>query len=186
MRNLTNQMLPVLALLCVSLSVNVSFAQNSDKTTEWLNELADPATGDWEAVEERILDAWSRSGSTAMDLLLERGRDALDEEDFSTALEHFTALTDHAPDFAEGWNMRATTFFMIEEFGLSIEDIGRTLALNPKHFGALSGLGVILEELGEVDEALKAYRLAFEINPHRDNLVEAIERLTKEVDGTPI
>lgn len=82
--------------------------------------------------------------------------------------------------------MRATAFFLIDEYGLSIEDIGRALALNPKHFGALSGLGVMLEEIGDTKNALLAYREAYEINPHRENLTEAISRLEKEVDGTPI
>jgi len=77
-----------------------------------------------------------------MDLLLQRGQDALEEENYQAAIEHFTALTDHAPQFAEAWNMRATAFFLIDEYGLSIEDISRTLALNPKHFGALSGCGI--------------------------------------------
>ncbi len=186
MKNLTNQMLPILTLLCVILLSPASLAQEADPVDQWLTELSNPETEDWERVEERVLDAWSRSGSTAMDLLLERGRDALEEDDYTAALEHFSALTDHAPDFAEGWNMRATAFYLMEEYGLSIEDIGRTLALNPKHFGALSGLGVILEQIGETDEALLAYRTAFEINPHRENLIEAIERLTNDVDGTPI
>jgi len=128
----------------------------------------------------------SRSGSVAMDLLLQRGQDALEEENYQAAIEHFTALTDHAPQFAEAWNMRATAFFLIDEYGLSIEDISRTLALNPKHFGALSGLGVILEQIGDNENALLAYRAAYEINPHRENLTEAISRLENDVDGTPI
>ncbi len=186
MKHHTIQLVAALALLGVIFGGLQVSAQTLSAEEGWLGQLADPETADWERVEEQLLDAWSRSGSTAMDLLLERGRDALDAEDYTAAIEHFTALTDHAPQFAEAWNMRATAFFLIDEYGLSIEDIGRTLALNPNHFGALSGLGVILEELGEDEHALVAYRTAFEINPHRENLSEAIERLAARVDGRPI
>lgn len=186
MKNVTNRLIPICALLCVILSAPFVCAQEGGDIEDWLEQLSDPDLTDWERIEEKIVDAWSRSGSTSMDLLLQRGQDALDADDYQAAIEHFTALTDHAPQFAEGWNMRATAFFLIDEHGLSIEDIGRTLALNPKHFGALSGLGVILEELGDTKNALFAYRAAYEINPHRENLIEAIERLENDVDGTPI
>lgn len=150
-----------------------------------LQELADPDNEQWEKSEDAIVSEWSKSGSIAMDLLLERGKDALNEENYRLALEHFTAATDHAPQFAEAWNMRATTFFLMDEYGLAIEDISRTLALNPRHFGALHGLGIILEQLGDLKNALVAYRAAFAINPHRENLGEAVQRLSEIVDGKP-
>ena len=140
MKHQTTLMRVFALLLCVILGAP-AVAQSDTSVDEMLAELADPGTEDWEALEERIIDAWSRSGSTAMDLLLMRGQEALDAEDYTAAIEHFTALTDHAPEFAEGWNMRATAFFLIDEYGLSIEDIGRTLTLNPDHFSALNGLG---------------------------------------------
>ena len=186
MKNLTNGMRVFLAILCVTFAQLPAMAQDQEELQRLLSKLADPAAEDWERTEERIIDTWSRSGSTAMDLLLIRGQDALEAEDYQAAIEHFTALTDHAPNFAEGWNMRATAFFLIDEYGLSIEDIGRTLALNPSHFGALSGLGVILEELGDTKNALLAYQSAFKINPHRENLIEAIERLETDVNGREI
>ena len=71
-------------------------------------ELADPDAGDWQRAEQDIWREWSKSGSPAMDLLLQRGRDALQAGEVGAAIEHLTALTDHAPDFAEGWNARAT------------------------------------------------------------------------------
>lgn len=186
MAHLTNPIGIFAALLSVILSGAPVFAQEEPSIDLMLEELARPDLEDWERQEERVLNHWSKSGSIAMDLLLQRGRDALDAEDYGAAIEHFTALTDHAPEFAEGWNMRATAFFLIEEFGLAIEDIGRTLALNPRHFGALNGLGVILEQLDDYQNALLAYRAAYAINPHRENLVEAIERLEIEVEGRSI
>ena len=151
-----------------------------------LAELADPATENWEEIESQIQDLWSRSGSRSMDLLLQRGREALEAEDYRAAVEHFTALTDHAPEFAEGWNMRATAFFLQDEHGLSLADIGRALSLNPNHFGALAGLGIVLEELEDYPNALAAYRAAYDLNPHHENVEEAIARLTRRVEGWDI
>lgn len=135
------------------------------------------------AIEGKIMQEWSQSGSPAMDLLLERGREAMEEEDWSGAIGHLSALVDHAPDFAEGWNARATAFFQDGRFGLSIADIERTLALNPRHFGALSGLGVIMEQLGREEAALRAWREVEKITPNRPELDETIRRLEQTALG---
>ena len=142
-------------------------------------ELAEPGREDWERIEGEITRIWSRSGSDAMDLLLRRGNEALEAEDYGAALEHFTALTDHAPDFAEGWNARATTFFLMGEYALSIADVERVLALNPRHFGALAGLASMFEAMGETELALKALRAVQELNPNRPNINDAAERLER-------
>jgi Flp pilus assembly protein TadD len=118
-----------------------------------------------------------------MDLLLERGRNALQEGEPEVAIEHLTALTDHAPDFAEGWNALATAYFQAGAYGPSVEDIGKTLTLNPRHFGALSGLGMILEELGDSDGALAAYKAALAIHPQLETVKESVERLEAEAAG---
>ena len=118
--------------------------------------------------------------------VLDRGRKALEDGDIAAAIEHFTALTDHAPDFAEGFNMRATAYFMADLFGPSLADIERTLALNPRHFGALSGLGTIMLETGNEAKALDAYRRALALNPHRPDLREAVDRLAPKFDGQEI
>jgi tetratricopeptide (TPR) repeat protein len=108
------------------------------------------------------------------------------EEDFVTAIEHFTALIDHAPEFAEGYNARATAFFRQGLYGPSMADIRATLALNPRHFGALIGLGAIMEEVGEPEKALSAYGAAAAIHPNEPDLKEAVERLQKAVSGTTL
>ena len=136
-----------------------------------------------ERIERLIVIEWSKSGSPAMDLLLKRGQDAMAAGDFQAAIGHFTALVDHAPDFAEGWNARATAYYMAGEFGPSIDDIARTLTLNPRHFGALSGLGMIFEELGQPEKALEVYRAALAIHPHLDSVLESVEALEKETGG---
>jgi tetratricopeptide (TPR) repeat protein len=150
------------------------------------SKLADPANADWAIAQADILREWSKSGSPAMDLLLKRGRDAMEAGDLQAAIEHLTALTDHAPEFAEGWNARATAYFMAGQFGPSVADIEHTLALNQHHFGALSGLGQIFEAMDRPKQALKAYQAALAVNPHMVGVRDAIERLTRAEQGTDL
>ncbi len=149
-------------------------------------ELAAPEAPDWERAEADIQREWSKSGSPAMDLLLKRGTEAMQMGDFPAAIEHLTALTDHAPDFAEGWNARATAYFMAGYFGPSMADIRRVLALEPRHYGALAGLGMMLEEMGDKPAALAAFRAARGIHPHRPDLDEAVTRLELALQGTDL
>ena len=137
-------------------------------------------------MQAEIQRLWARSGSDTIDLILTRGRMALERDQVVKALHHFTAATDHDPGFAEAWNMRATAFFLHGELGMALSDIEHVLALEPRHFGALSGLGVILEQLGREKDALDAFREARRLNPHLDNVEEAIERLAPTVDGRDI
>ncbi|MEZ5778025.1 MAG: tetratricopeptide repeat protein [Paracoccaceae bacterium] len=149
-------------------------------------ELADPENSSWQRTEADILREWSKSGSPAMDLLLKRGQAAMEAGDLEAAVEHFTALTDHAPDFAEGWNARATAYFLMGQFGPSVADIQRTLALNDHHFGALTGLGIILEQLGRDASAREVYAASLAIHPHQEAIKEALERLELKLSGTEL
>jgi tetratricopeptide (TPR) repeat protein len=166
-----------------------AFAQDGGASAtleEAFRELADPENPDWESAQTRILDQWSRSGSPAFDLLLKRGRDAMAGGDLAAAIEHFTALTDQAPDFAEGWNARATAYYMAGLYGPSIVDIERVLSLEPRHFGAISGLGLMLEEIGNEEEAAHAYRESLAINPHQAGIRQALDALERDLSGTEL
>jgi tetratricopeptide (TPR) repeat protein len=172
------------AFLAIVLFSLPGFAQ-SEKLDELFQQLRTPGLQNYDLVESEIWTEWSKSGSPAMDLLLQRGNEALEAEDYTTALEHFTALTDHAPTFAEGWNARATTFYVMGEYSLSIADVERVLALEPRHFGAIAGLGFIFESMGEPDLALRAMHEVQKLNPNRPNINEAVtrlQRMTGEVD----
>lgn len=175
----------VAALLAVFLLAVSGFAQ-----TEALDDMFTRLKGADERaaqrIEREIWNEWSKSGSPAMDLLLQRGRDAMAAGRNDEAIEHLTALTDHAPDFAEGWNARATAYYNARQFGPSVADIAHTLTLNPRHFGALSGLGAIFEELGRKEQALEVYRAALAIHPHLAGVTEAVKRLEKEIGGTDL
>jgi tetratricopeptide (TPR) repeat protein len=148
-----------------------------------LDRLAADGAPDAEQLQRRIGELWSASGSDSMDLLLARGREAMDEEAYDKAIDHLTALTRLAPEFAEGFNARATAHFLRDDYWASVRDIQRTLALEPRHFGALAGLGVILERLGDEAEALAAHRAALAVNPHLEDSAEAVKRLAPLVDG---
>jgi tetratricopeptide (TPR) repeat protein len=135
------------------------------------------------AITNNIWMEWSKSGSPAMDLLLKRGRDAMNAGFPNVAIDHFTALIDHAPDFAEGYNARATAYFQTGDLGPSVSDIAKTLTLNPRHFGALAGLGMIFEQLDEPAKALEVYKAALAINPHMSQVRDSVKRLEISVGG---
>lgn len=130
-------------------------------------------------IEER----WTHSGSAALDLLLVRGKEAIEQADYVRAIAHLTALTDHAPQFAEAWNQRAVAFFLMERYGEALSDIEQVLILEPRHFNALAGLGIILDQLNEPKAALKAFKAARDIHPAVENVNNAIERLEQQTGG---
>ncbi|MEM1386592.1 MAG: tetratricopeptide repeat protein [Pseudomonadota bacterium] len=168
------------------LGLGAASAQESADVDTMLSELANPETSNWRQLERRIETAWSKSGSASMDLLLQRAQDAMADEEWDTALEHLTALTDHAPDFAEGWHARATVFFHKKLYGPAIDDIGRALALNPNHYNALTGLAVMFEEMGLGPQALEIYRMVQQMHPHRPEIGQALIRLEAAHGGTTL
>jgi len=152
----------------------------------WFAELADPKNDNWQRPLADIEREWSKSGSPAFDLLLKRGQEAMQSGDIKAAIGHLTALTDLDPDFAEGWNARATAFYLAGLYGPSLSDIRHVLALNPRHFGALAGLGMILQDTGHRDKAIKAFRASLAIHPHQDSIRHALEELEKKASGTEL
>lgn len=148
-----------------------------------LNLLKTPDLPNWEEVEGEIIAEWSKSGSASMDLLLRRGQQAMDDDDIPAAIDHFTALTDHAPDFAEGWQMRATAYFRAEMLVPALADLERTLVLNPDHFAALQGVGIISEIMELPDQAMRAYRASIAIHPNDPDIKEGLERVQTLVNG---
>lgn len=134
-------------------------------------------------IAREVQTGWRRSGSAAMDLLLERGRDALKEGEFALAIEHLTALTDHAPDFAEGFHARAEAYFRSDLFGPALDDLESTLALDPTHFDAIFGFAVLVQEFGDLRRAATLYRRVLTIHPHHENAKEALSRLKRDGIG---
>lgn len=142
---------------------------------------ADPA----QAIQlDRAVQAeWSKTGSASMDLLLKRGRDALEIEDYDAAIEHLTALTDHAPDFPEGWHLRATAYYHSNLYGPALADLQTALMLNPDNYNAIFGLAVMLEEFGDTQRAHDAYSRVHAIHPNHSEVSNALARLERDVIG---
>ena len=137
-------------------------------------------------LETAIWGVWMQSGSDTVDLLLTRGTQAMGAGDYPTALQLFTSITELDPNFAEGWNKRATLFYLMGAYDRSASDVEKTLALEPRHFGALSGLGMINMQLGKEKEALDAFEKALAVNPHMDSVKSEVSRLKKKLEGSRI
>jgi tetratricopeptide (TPR) repeat protein len=173
----------VAALVLLFLTCGLAAAQDSAKLDDLFARLQKAGTEESGRIESEIWIEWSKSGSPALDLLLQRGRDAMAVGENAIAIEHFTAIIDQDPDFAEAWNARATAYFNTGDYGPAVADIAHVLTLNPRHFGALSGLGMILEETGKTERALEVYKSALAIHPHLEGVSNAIERLETEAEG---
>lgn len=149
-------------------------------------ELSEADDSNHDRVAKRVIARFEKSGSPAMDLLLRRGGEALEEGDEQAAIEHLTALVDHAPDFAEGYHRRATAYFRAGLMGPALDDLRQTLVLNPRHFRAMFGVGLILEDLGRQEEAIAAYDAVLDIYPLEPDATNALARLALEIEGQAI
>ena len=147
---------------------------------------AAPDAASAKQVENRIWALWLASGSDSANLLMTRAKSAIDSQDLDLALELLDALIKIRPEYIEAWNRRATLHYMRKEYGPAMEDIRQVLIREPRHFGAISGLGMILQEFGDEKHALDAFRRALEINPHLSKIDEMIKSLTEKVEGRAI
>ncbi len=158
----------------------LGFGEN-DRLDELFAEMQSEAGEGAASAEREAIRIFRQSGSAAMNLLLERGFTALEAEDYTMAVWHFSALIDHAPEFAEAYNARASAFFLMGKYGEAMADIETTLVLNPRHFGALGGMGVIQEQLDHPENALRAYKAALALNPHSTDYIDAVKRVEDEL-----
>jgi tetratricopeptide (TPR) repeat protein len=130
-----------------------------------------------------LLHSYSESGSDTGDLLLRRARQAIGAEEYPDALKILDATIALLPDWAEGWNARATVRYLDDDYDGSMADIAQTLKREPKHIGALMGMATILEARGKRDDALKVYERVLAIAPHWRNAQEATDRLKGALAG---
>jgi tetratricopeptide (TPR) repeat protein len=134
-------------------------------------------------LERKIWEAWGVSGSETLDSLLQSGTQLMNQGEFQRAEKIFAAMIDLKPDFAEAYNKRATARFLYGDYAGSVADVERTLKLEPRHFGALAGLGLIMERLDNLPEALRAYRRALAANPHMADLQGKLKDLRRKIDA---
>jgi tetratricopeptide (TPR) repeat protein len=137
-------------------------------------------------VENRIWAFWIASGGDTATLLMSRVKIAMDRKEYDLAIKLLNAIVDIRPDYVEAWNRRATVYYMKKDFGHALEDIREVLKREPRHFGALSGLGMIFEEIGDDKQALEAFRRALAVHPHLEKIPDMVKRLTEKVEGRDI
>jgi tetratricopeptide (TPR) repeat protein len=131
--------------------------------------------------EAELWQMWCRSGLPEIDALFAQGVTAMEQSRFPDAEATFTRIIERAPDFAEGWNKRATVRYLVRDFPGSIEDCRETVARKPHHFGALSGQGLCHVALGQFREAAALFRRALEVHPHLESVRQNLRLATAEV-----
>jgi tetratricopeptide (TPR) repeat protein len=129
--------------------------------------------------EQALWTVWSRSGDARVDDLFTRGVSEMNAEHFREAIATFTRIIELKPDFAEGWNKRATSFYLTGDYRRSLADCDEVIKRNPQHFGALSGYGQIYLQLDRPDKALEYFRRALAVNPNLDGVQAMVEQLEK-------
>ena len=133
--------------------------------------------------EAALWEIWCRSGAPEVDRLLRQGIEAMERREVEDAVGCFTRVIERAPDFAEGWNKRATARYVAEDYSGAVADCEETLARNPRHFGALSGQGLCHMALGQFREAAALFRRALAVHPHltsaNHNLAAALAEAVK-------
>src|ERR1043166_7704688 len=137
-------------------------------------------------IEDRIWGLWLASGSDTCNLLMTRVKKAIDGEDYNLAIRLLDAIIEIRPKYVEAWNRRATVFFLKRDYGSALLDLRQVLASEPRHFGALAGLGAIMQDIGDDKAALDAYRRALAIDPHLKGISDKVKTLTDKVEGRPI
>ena len=137
-------------------------------------------------VSGAIERVWMHSGSDTADLLMGRAMQALQRKDYALSQELLNAVVEIEPDWAEAWNKRATVRYLADDAMGSMQDIARVIKLEPRHFGALSGMGFILQRSGFDKRALEAFRKALEISPQQEEIRRLVEKLTLSVEGQGI
>jgi tetratricopeptide (TPR) repeat protein len=140
-----------------------------------------------DAATNAIWQIWCRSGDVAIDKLFARGVEHMQRQAFDEALKVFDQIVQRKPAFAEGWNKRATVYFLLGEDEKSLRDCDEVLKRNPRHFGALAGAGQIHLRLGHLDQALEFFQRALTVNPNLDGLrqiVPLIEQKLRQKERT--
>jgi tetratricopeptide (TPR) repeat protein len=129
---------------------------------------------------------WLRSGSDTADVLMSRAMQAVEAKDQALAIEILDRVVVLQPEWAEGWNKRATVFFMLGDVTRSMADIRETLAREPRHYGALAGLGIILQSNGDRKAAYDVFRKALALNPFLNDVKQQVQRLESELGDKDI
>jgi tetratricopeptide (TPR) repeat protein len=137
-------------------------------------------------VEARIWALWLQTPSDTAALLMVRAKAAMDAQQIDLALKLLDAIVKMRPDYVEAWNRRATIYYLQNNYARSLADIEQVLVREPRHFGALAGLGMIMQDIGDDKRALDAFRKALAVNPHLEKVPELVKTLSEKVEGRDI
>src|SRR5439155_23795345 len=137
-------------------------------------------------VEARIWAMWLQTPSDTAALLMSRAKAAMDAQNTDVALKLRDSLVKLRPDYIEAWNRRATLYYLKNDYEHSIQDIQQVLSREPRHFGALAGLGMIMQDIGDDKRALDAFRKALAVNPFLEKVPELVKTLSEKVEGRDI
>jgi tetratricopeptide (TPR) repeat protein len=138
------------------------------------------------AIEERIWALWTASQSDTANLLMTRVKTAIEAKDLELAITLLDAIVKVKPDYVEAWNRRATIFYMKKDYGHALADIRQVLKREPRHFGALAGFGLILQDIGDDRQALEVYRRALALYPRMERIPDLVKTLQEKVEGRDI
>jgi tetratricopeptide (TPR) repeat protein len=139
-----------------------------------------------EGVASRIWEAWNNSDSASINLLMQWSQEAMDKQKFPVALDFLDQVVVLKPSYAEGWNRRATLHFMMNSYSKSMADIDKTLQLEPRHFGALAGMGHIFLALERKELALRAYERALDVYPMMRGVQKQVGEIADELSGSQL
>ena len=140
------------------------------------------APAEIETLQDGIWQIWLTAGHPLLDKRLETGTRALSAGDYGLAIQEFTFLTETAPDYAEGWNKRATAYFLRGEYKAALYDVRETLLREPRHFGALSGQALMLRALGDARGALRVLQRIEQLCPAWPGLQAQLRTLREELE----
>ncbi len=172
------------AAVLLSLPLGLAAGQDDARLDPLFARLkAAPSARDAQAIEQTIWRLWTHAGIEKVDEEMAVGALAMAVGEYGAALRSFDTVVKMAPDFAEGWNKRATVQYLLGDFDASVGDIERTLALEPRHFGALSGLGLIYLAIGKERAAIRVFEGALAIHPHMSEVKARIKRLRRKLEG---
>ncbi len=134
-------------------------------------------------ITAKIWSEWNSSDSATINLIMQWAHDAMTKRDYAAALDFLDQATSLLPDYAESWNKRATLHYQMGNYKKSMADITRVLVLEPRHFGALSGMAVMLEETGRDKQALAVWRRLLEIYPADRTAQNRVKALSEQLAG---
>jgi tetratricopeptide (TPR) repeat protein len=138
------------------------------------------------SIEKKIWATWVHRGDELVDLHMSLGIRAMHAGALKLSLRQFTTVINLDQNFSEGWNKRATVYYMMGDFDKSVQDIERTLALEPRHYGAISGLALIFDATKNLGGALKAWQQVLEFTPYNQQIRNRVLQLKNEMRGKAI